>query len=118
MRMTGQSMRFLVLGCPLAAGGARRRRPRASGADNPLTYWRFNSDLQDAQGRLNSIRGLPEFVAGRTRQPGHSSSEGKVWALPSSDILSGVQGLPRWINLKGDNEGKYILQRYAGEPGV
>ena len=125
MRMTGQSMRFLALGCllaVLAAPAGAQTYPEQVVTDNPLTYWRFNSDLQDAQGRLNlNPAASPEFVAGPGQDnQAYSSSEGKAWAASFGvDILSGVQDFTyeMWINLKGDNEGKYILQRYAGGTG-
>ncbi|HOJ59748.1 MAG TPA: LamG domain-containing protein [bacterium] len=91
-------------------------------ADNPLTYWRFTNDLQDAQGHLNLDPAVsPNFVTGPGQgNQAYSSSEGKAWAAAFGvDILSGVQDFSyeMWINLKGVNEGKYILQRFAGGTG-
>lgn len=88
-------------------------------ADKPVTYWQFNNDLADTQGNVNlNPAASPEFVAGQGQNnSAYSSSDGKAWAASFGfDGLIGVQDFSYefWINLKGDNEGKYILQRYAG----
>jgi len=91
-------------------------------ADNPLTYWPFNNDLADAQGNVDLSPGSsPAFVAGQgSNNKAYSSSDGKAWAASFGfESLIGVQDFSyeMWINLKGDNEGKYLLQRYAGGDG-
>ncbi len=114
-----------MAGCLLAVvalpAGAQTY-PEQVATDNPLTYWRFTNDLQDAQGQLNlNPAASPEFVAGPGQgNQAYSSSEGQAWAASFGvEILSGAQDFSYefWINLKGDNEGKYILQRYAGGTG-
>lgn len=88
-------------------------------ADAPLTYWQFNNDLQDTQGNVElHPAASPQFVAGMgENNRSFSSSGGKAWAAAFGvESLYGVQDFSyeMWINLKGDNEGRYILQRYAG----
>ena len=88
-------------------------------ADNPLVYWRLNNDLTDAQGNVNlNPAASPQFVEGiGSGTKAYSSSDGKAWAASFGvENLIGAEDFSYelWINLKGDNEGKYILQRYAG----
>jgi hypothetical protein len=85
-------------------------------ADQPRVYWRFDNDLADAMGNVNlDPAAAPEFVDGPgTENQAYSSNEGQAWAAAFGVVdLNGLETFTyeMWINLTGDNEGKYILQR-------
>lgn len=93
--------------------------------DNPLVYWRFNNDLDDTMGNVNlNPAAAPSFVTGPYENSSAlSTSGGEAWAavIGATELL-GLEDFSyeMWINLSGENEGKYILQRYGGgstDPG-
>lgn len=91
-------------------------------SDKPVAYWQFNNDLTDTQGNVNlDPAASPAFVTGPgSNNKAFSSSGGKAYAAGFGvESLIGMQNFSYefWINLSGDNEGKYILQRYAGGDG-
>ena len=96
-------------------------------ADNPLVYWEFNNSLADTMGNLNlDPAAAPAFVDGPGEtNTAYSSSEGQAWAAAFGTVdLNGLFDFSyeMWIDLAGDNEGKYILQRIGlvpeGETGA
>jgi len=92
-------------------------------ADNPLVYWRFSNDLTDSMNNVDLDPAVsPAFV--ESPLPGgkaYSSSGGKAWAAAFGAV--DVLGLydftyELWINLSGENDGNYVLQRYGGGSNV
>ncbi|MBZ0255313.1 LamG domain-containing protein [bacterium] len=83
--------------------------------DSPLVYWRFDNDLTDVMGNVDlNPAAAPEFVDGPIGGSAYSSSQGQAWAAAFGTVgLNGLENFSyeMWINLTGDNEGKYILQR-------
>jgi concanavalin A-like lectin/glucanase superfamily protein len=84
--------------------------------DAPLVYWSFDNNLSDAMGNIDLDPAVaPQFVAGSLEgSQAYSSSDGQAWAASFGTVeLNGLENFSyeMWINLSGDNEGKYILQR-------
>jgi hypothetical protein len=91
-------------------------------SDNPVSYWRFDRNLEDAVGGNTMDPSVgPEFVPG----PGpdtkaFSTNAGKAWAaafgaLELFDLTS--YSYEMWVNIKGSNEGgTYVLMRRSGAP--
>ncbi|MEW6237295.1 MAG: LamG domain-containing protein [Candidatus Omnitrophota bacterium] len=117
---------FFLLGMLSGAAVMAQTYAESVLADHPISYWPFNNDLADAQGAVNlSPAASPTFIDGPgSGNKAYSSSSGKAWAAAFGTVdLNGLEDFSyeMWINLKGDNEGKYILQRIgltnAGETG-
>lgn len=91
-------------------------------SDNPVSYWRFERNLDDSVGGNNMDPSVaPRFVSGPG--PGtkaFSTSTGKAWAaafgaIELFDLTS--YSYEMWVNMKGSNEGgTYVLMRRSGAP--
>ncbi len=90
-------------------------------ADNPVAYWRFETDLTDTAGSIDLDPAIsPDFVAG----PGEdntafSTNEGGAWAAAFGTIeLFDIESFTyeMWINAAGQNESTYLLMRRATPP--
>ncbi len=113
----------LALATFVAGSVSAQLYPDKVTGDNPLVYWRFSNDLTDSMGNLDlDPAASPDFVdSPLSGGKAYSSSGGEAWAAAFGAVeLMNLYDFTYelWINVSGENDGNYILQRYAGGPEV